>query len=88
MPSRFLGEIPQELLHEVRITGRVTRPADKKAREEEAGLNLGQRVMHPKFGEGVVLKYEGQGTHARVQVNFNRAGSKWLVLAYAGLQPA
>ena len=88
LPSRFLGEIPQELIHEVRITGRVTRPADKISSERESGLDLGQRVMHPKFGEGVVLKYEGQGAHARVQVNFNRAGSKWLVLAYAGLQPA
>jgi len=49
-------------------------------------LNLGQRVHHAKFGEGVVLNYEGQGSHARVQVNFKHAGAKWLVLAYANLE--
>ena len=50
-----------------------------------AGLELGQSVNHPKFGEGVVLNYEGDGPHARVQVNFDAVGSKWLVLAYANL---
>ena len=53
----------------------------------EGGFQLGQRVEHPKFGEGVVLMYEGQGHHARVQVNFTAAGAKWLVVAYANLQP-
>ena len=48
-------------------------------------LKLGQRVFHQKFGEGVVLNYEGQGRHARVQVNFENAGSKWLVMEYANL---
>jgi DNA helicase-2/ATP-dependent DNA helicase PcrA len=43
-------------------------------------------VIHGKFGEGVVLNYEGQGTSARVQVNFDSAGSKWLVLSYAKLE--
>ncbi len=49
-------------------------------------FRLGQRVEHPKFGEGVVLMYEGQGSQARVQVNFEDAGAKWLVVAYANLQ--
>jgi DNA helicase-2/ATP-dependent DNA helicase PcrA len=44
--------------------------------------------VHPKFGEGTVMSYEGAGAHARVQVNFGREGSKWLVLAYARLEPA
>ena len=48
-------------------------------------LKLGQRVFHQKFGEGVVLNYEGQGRHARVQVNFENAGSKWLMMEYANL---
>jgi DNA helicase-2/ATP-dependent DNA helicase PcrA len=43
-------------------------------------------VLHPKFGEGVVLNYEGQGTSARVQVNFDDVGSKWLVLSFAKLK--
>jgi DNA helicase-2/ATP-dependent DNA helicase PcrA len=43
-------------------------------------------VAHPKFGEGVVLHCEGEGSHARVQVNFEGAGAKWLVLQYANLE--
>ena len=54
--------------------------------DPEAPFNLGQIVFHQKFGEGVVLKYEGRGKNARVQVNFKRAGSKWLVLQYARLE--
>lgn len=50
------------------------------------GLHLGQHVRHQKFGDGVVTNCEGQGSHARVQVNFSTAGSKWLVLAYANLE--
>lgn len=49
-------------------------------------LNLGQRVRHPKFGEGVVLNSEGSGTNARIQVNFDEVGGKWLVMAYARLE--
>jgi DNA helicase II / ATP-dependent DNA helicase PcrA len=52
----------------------------------EGGMRLGCRVRHGKFGEGVVLTIEGQGPHARVQVNFERQGSKWLMLQYANLQ--
>jgi DNA helicase-2/ATP-dependent DNA helicase PcrA len=51
-----------------------------------AEVRLGGRVRHAQFGEGVVLRYEGQGAHTRVQVNFTEAGTKWLVLAYARLQ--
>ncbi|NRA42969.1 MAG: hypothetical protein HRU21_11780, partial [Pseudomonadales bacterium] len=43
-------------------------------------------VMHPKFGEGVVLQYEGSGNSTRVQVNFDQQGSKWLVLQFAPLE--
>ena len=96
-PSRFLRELPRERIEEVRLRGTVSRPgwrAPTRRRSDPApmhddsnGLRLGQRVQHPKFGEGVVLMYEGQGTHARVQVNFERSGSKWLVVAYANLVP-
>ncbi|HSS63098.1 MAG TPA: DNA helicase II [Gammaproteobacteria bacterium] len=95
-PSRFLREIPSELLQEVRLRSSVTRPVsfNRQARgrnnarpaEEIGPFQLGQRVEHPKFGEGIVLTLEGQGSHARVQVNFENAGSKWLVVAYANLQ--
>ena len=50
------------------------------------GLKLGQRVRHAKFGDGVVLSLEGQGATARVQVNFERQGTKWLMTGYANLE--
>jgi len=55
--------------------------------QEELPVKLGQRVSHPSFGEGVVLSAEGNGAHTRLQVNFEGAGSKWLVAAYANLTP-
>ena len=93
-PSRFIREIPAELLEEVRMQGTVTRPVyqpetsrNKYASVQEAApMQLGQRVFHQKFGEGIVLNYEGEGRHARVQVNFDGAGSKWLMMEYANLQ--
>lgn len=95
-PSRFLNEMPPEHLQEVRLGGgaispRHTRPGYGGGRvtdrsEPSHGLRLGQRVAHTKFGEGVVLNCEGDGAHARVQVNFEDAGPKWLVIAYANLQ--
>ena len=91
-PSRFLSEIPADLMQEVRPRAHITRPAAVGARSLEpeiaGGLRLGQHVVHGTFGEGVVTNYEGQGSSARVQVNFSGVGSKWLVLAYAKLQPA
>ena len=97
-PSRFLRELPPERIEEVRLRGSVARPGSRlpgrrrpgleTMAEPSDGLRLGQRVRHPRFGEGVVLMCEGQGAHARVQVNFEAAGSKWLVVAYANLVPA
>ena len=88
-PSRFLHELPRELLHEVRPRVQVSRPfyAPRRDLEEESAIvfRLGQRVRHASFGEGVVIDAEGAGSHARVQVNFEEAGAKWLVLAYAKL---
>ncbi|MDX2299987.1 MAG: DNA helicase II [Xanthomonadaceae bacterium] len=88
MPSRFLREIPAPLLHAVRPKVQVSRPSYAPARSEPAapgGLRLGQRVAHPTFGAGVIIDAEGSGAHARVQVNFETQGSKWLVLTYANL---
>ncbi|RMF20131.1 MAG: DNA helicase II [Gammaproteobacteria bacterium] len=88
--SRFVREIPAELIEEVRLRGSVAIPAagqrgSQPMQEEAEGLALGSRVCHPRFGEGTVLACEGHGPHARVQVNFDEAGSKWLVLSYAKL---
>lgn len=92
-PSRFIREIPAEYIEEVRPTMRVSRPVyrpsparRRKTTEPESGVRLGQRVRHGKFGEGIVLNSEGSGSHARVQVNFETAGTKWLVVAFANLE--
>ncbi len=91
-PSRFLREIPTEYLREVRLrsqSGPVAAYASGGARRfatEEPALSLGQRVSHAKFGDGIVVNYEGSGSHARVQVSFDDCGSKWLMLAYANLR--
>jgi len=94
-PSRFIAEIPEEHVEEIRPRVQVSRPMRparkaartslKKSADAEMGVRLGQRVRHGKFGDGVILNYEGQGAHARVEVNFERAGTKWLVLSYANL---
>ena len=90
-PSRFLHELPRELLHEVRPRVQVTRPLYAGRFVDDGGaaspIKLGQRVRHTSFGEGVVIDAEGSGAHARVQVNFENAGAKWLVVAYANLVP-
>ena len=87
-PSRFISEIPRELIEDVRPRMTVKRPVAASENHSSAaanGLRIGQRVMHGKFGEGMVLNCEGQGDQARVQVNFQSVGSKWLVLSYANL---
>ncbi|MGH8231963.1 MAG: hypothetical protein ACRESY_09095 [Steroidobacteraceae bacterium] len=101
-PSRFMQEIPAALLEEVRPRIRLTHaPASDHGLAGGGGrtlgrgglvetigngMRLGTRVRHGKFGEGVVLTVEGQGPHARVQVNFEQQGSKWLMLQYANLE--
>ena len=94
--SRFIAEIPDEFIEEVRPRIQVSRPVSSLSRSrgrgsagvapgDELGIRLGQRVRHGKFGDGVILNCEGQGAHARVEVNFESAGTKWLVLGYANL---
>ncbi|MEW6989694.1 DNA helicase II [Colwelliaceae bacterium 6441] len=93
-PSRFLRELPSECVEEIRLQNQVSRPtstgrfANTITLEsfDNSGFKLGQNVLHQKFGEGVVLNYEGNGAQSRIQVNFADAGSKWLVVAYANLQ--
>ncbi|AMP89514.1 DNA helicase II [Legionella pneumophila] len=87
--SRFLREIPQQFLDEVRVKSRPHWPETTKSKlpvtDEASGITIGQNVQHAKFGQGVVLSIEGSGAHTRVQVKFNEHGVKWLVLAYANL---
>jgi DNA helicase-2/ATP-dependent DNA helicase PcrA len=100
-PSRFIKEVPQDIVAEVRPRVQVVRavtparmhrespsPAIRFRTEEPPppGMRLGARVRHGKFGEGVVLNVEGSGPHARVQVSFEQQGTKWLMMQYANLE--
>ena len=86
-PSRFLNEIPAELIESIRSSFRVgSAHSDRPVAEDAGGFGLGAAVRHSRFGFGTVVSLEGQGPNARIQVNFEQAGSKWLVLAYANLE--
>lgn len=93
-PSRFIRELPETCLDEVRMKAQVSRPASSgrfsqtavKESFNETGFTLGSRVMHPKFGEGTIINFEGSGPQSRVQIAFNGEGIKWLVTAYARLE--
>lgn len=94
IPSRFIDEVPAELMQEVRPRAQVSQPVYRPSqrvsqRYEDAdsfgGITLGKMVNHAKFGDGIVMSLEGSGPNARVQVNFNDAGNKWLVMQYANL---
>lgn len=93
-PSRFISEIPKELLAEIRLRTSVIRPTSalKSAKNSnrdsmigDTGLRIGQTVTHNTFGEGTLIDAEGRGEHMRLQVKFNNAGTKWLVASYAKL---
>jgi DNA helicase-2/ATP-dependent DNA helicase PcrA len=93
-PSRFIRELPEGCLDEVRMKAQVSRPASSgrfsqqvvKENFNETGFSLGARVMHPKFGEGTIINFEGSGPQSRVQVAFNGEGIKWLVTSFAKLE--
>jgi DNA helicase-2/ATP-dependent DNA helicase PcrA len=101
-PSRFIQDVPPAMITEVRPRIRVSHTPSSAANTTSVrargwdsptlvesvggGVRLGRRVRHGKFGEGVVLTVEGQGPQARVQVNFESQGSKWLMLQYANLE--
>ncbi|WP_218746405.1 DNA helicase II [Vibrio parahaemolyticus] len=93
-PSRFIRELPETCLDEVRMKAQVSRPASSgrfsqtavKENFNETGFSLGSRVMHPKFGEGTIINFEGSGPQSRVQIAFNGEGIKWLVTSYARLE--
>jgi len=88
--SRFIRELPAEAINEVRLGNNGITPSlftSVRELQDQSGFSLGQRVLHAKFGEGVILNLEGSGSNTRIQVNFEQVGSKWLVAAYANLQP-
>jgi DNA helicase-2/ATP-dependent DNA helicase PcrA len=102
--SSFFREIPEPLLKRINrgsafavheppprsgySKGRIERTAPAAWPDTASPWRIGQNVMHPKFGAGVIVGAEGRGADARVQVNFDRNGTKWLALEYAKLAPA
>ena len=103
-PSRFIQEIPSELIEEVRLNASISRPLSSNNNyntssnslfspnsvqldDDTPKLHIGQQVRHQSFGEGTVLNCEGTGAKARIQVNFENVGMKWLVLGFAKLEP-
>ena len=91
MPSRFINEIPSELLDSVKSDSYQHKKnkkisSFKSQTNNSSGLKVGQRVKHQKFGNGVVLSYEGEDDNLKLYINFEDYGSKWLVLTYAHLE--
>jgi DNA helicase-2/ATP-dependent DNA helicase PcrA len=99
--SRFLAEVPRELLEWLSPPRRrgfdidrsewgnsAPTVANSQVTQPGPSWRVGQSVKHAKFGLGVIIDAEGRGNDARVQVNFRDAGVKWLALEYANLQPA
>ena len=101
--SRFLEEIPPELLKWLSPRLGVGMPLHDRARDlawpasparsvasasNDSPWRIGQNVAHAKFGSGVIVSAEGRGAEARVQINFGRHGMKWLALEYANLTAA
>lgn len=90
-PSRFVGELPEECVEEVRLRASVSRPVSHQRMgtpimQNDSGYKLGQRVKHAKFGEGTIINLEGSGEHTRLQIAFQGEGVKWLVASYAKLE--
>jgi DNA helicase-2/ATP-dependent DNA helicase PcrA len=99
LPSRFLDEVPEELVKwltpragkggfAVPSAPTFTSAPRRSESSGGSGFRIGQSVMHAKFGLGVIVNAEGSGTDARVQVNFGHAGMKWLALSVAKLEAA
>ncbi len=81
-PSRFIGELPEECVEEVRLRATVSRPVSHQRMgtpmvENDSGYKLGQRVRHAKFGEGTIVNMEGSGEHSRLQVAFQAVLNGW-----------
>jgi len=93
IPSRFLDEIPEALLKRLNATVSAGKLADQNLQSAPSSpqknampWKIGQSVAHAKFGQGVVVSYEGNSNDLRIQVNFGKEGMKWLALEYAKLE--
>ena len=92
-PSRFIHEIPLDCLHKLQIKSKIAAPItiNKKypppsRNNTNPHLSHGKNVIHQKFGEGVILNVDGQGSKTRIHVHFKRHGPKWLIAELANLK--
>ncbi|HQU98153.1 MAG TPA: DNA helicase II [Nitrosomonas sp.] len=93
--SRFLHEIPEDCLKWLQSVSNVANLKTSLSSpnwshsvtksSSTSPWKMGQKVIHGKFGTGIIVNFEGAGSDARVQVNFENSGSKWLLLEYAKL---
>ncbi|HNV87388.1 MAG TPA: UvrD-helicase domain-containing protein [Methylotenera sp.] len=89
IPSRFLDEIPEELLKRLNTkpTAKVyASPSIQTSSTNAYPYKIGQSVRHAKFGEGVVVSYEGNADNLVIKINFGREGLKTLAMEYARLE--
>lgn len=100
VPSRFIAELPEEHIREVRLRGSINRAASfnqansfaKNPTKTTASLlnddtwKMGQKVNHAKFGQGTIINVEGSGEATRLQVAFVGNGIKWLIAKMANLE--
>jgi DNA helicase II / ATP-dependent DNA helicase PcrA len=85
-PSRFLHEIPEELVRLVESTGDSDETQIPPNQRRAISLAVGDEVFHERWGRGVVTAVSGRGQNAEASVHFEDEGTKRLLLAYAPLQ--
>lgn len=93
LPSRFIAELPQECIQEIRLRGTVTRAMNlakvgsvSPSSGNENGWKMGQKVKHEKFGLGTIINVEGADNNTRLQIAFQAQGIKWLIAHLAKLE--
>lgn len=96
LPSRFIAELPEAHIREVRLRGNINRPANfanSRVRQNADGIvenkakwQMGQKVRHEKFGQGTIINVEGGGEQTRLQIAFVQQGIKWLIAKVAKLE--
>ena len=97
IPSRFITELPEENIREIRLRGNINRAANFGAVAkhppktttfilEDDVWKMGQKVYHAKFGQGTIINVEGSGEATRLQIAFQGNGIKWLIAKMAKLE--
>ena len=92
LPSRFIAELPNECVQEIRLRGTVTRAlnpislSSARTDSDELAWKMGQKVLHPKFGAGTIINIEGADNQLRLQIAFQNQGIKWLIAHLAKLE--